>query len=74
MLNLAVPVTPPKPGSEAAEMSPAQFIVCSPTRDSVKRKERISTTIRISIERLRHSTSAICGKIGENKDTVSQVD
>ena len=26
------------------------------------------------IERLRHSTSAICGKIGENKDTVSQVD
>jgi hypothetical protein len=26
------------------------------------------------LERLRHSTSAICGKIGENKDTVSQVD
>ena len=30
--------------------------------------------IKPSIERLRHSTSAICGKIGENKDTVSQVD
>jgi hypothetical protein len=28
----------------------------------------------VIIERLRHSTSAICGKIGENKDTVSQVD
>ena len=27
----------------------------------------------IFVERLRHSTSAICGKIGENKDTVSQV-
>jgi hypothetical protein len=26
------------------------------------------------IERLRHSTSAIYGKMGENKDTVSQVD
>jgi hypothetical protein len=34
----------------------------------------ITSIFIVSVERLRHSTSAICGKIGENKDTVSQVD
>jgi hypothetical protein len=35
MLNLAVQ---PKPGSEASQMSPTEFLVSSPTRDAVKRK------------------------------------
>jgi hypothetical protein len=38
MLNLAVPITLPKPGSEASQMSPTEFVVSSPTRDAVKRK------------------------------------
>jgi peptidoglycan hydrolase CwlO-like protein len=51
MLNLAVPVTPPKPGSKAAEMSPAQFIVSSPTQDSLKRKASLRTVTESQAKR-----------------------
>jgi chromosome segregation ATPase len=51
MLNLAVPVTPPKPGSKAAEMSPAQFIVSSSTQDSVKRKASLRTVTESQAKR-----------------------
>jgi hypothetical protein len=51
MLNLAVPITPPKPGSQAAQMSPAQFLVSSPTRASVKRKASLPKVTEMQAKR-----------------------
>ena len=52
-----------------------------PSRDSYETsasrhypKGRGGVALVLIIERLQHSTSAIYGKMGENKETVSQVD
>lgn len=53
MLNLAVPLTPPPPDTEAATISPAQFIASSPTRESIKSKILLPEVTKKQAQRFR---------------------